>query len=763
MSTSYGFTKKYLTKDEEPWFPVMGEIHFSRYRAELWEESLRKMKAGGLSIASVYVIWIHHEEEEGIFDFTGSRNLRGFLEAAKKVGISVFLRLGPWIHGETRNGGFPDWLQAKQDTIDLRSDDPAYLSYVRRFWEQVYEQAKGFLCKDGGPVIGTQIENEYGHVGGYRGEKGEQHMRTLAALAREIGFDLPLYTATGWGGAVTGGLLPVMGGYCEAPWDQRITEIEPNSNYVFSHIRNDSLIASDHHVDDTVTFNQDDFPYLTAELGGGLQVTKHRRPIATGTDVGAMSLTKLGSGVGMLGYYMYHGGSNPNSKLSTLQESRATGYSNDLPEINYDFNAPIRQYGTISDTYREIRLLAYFLQDFGEDLAVLLADIDPEFVKPGDSHTLRLSTRHDDTHGYVFVNNYQRRQAMDAHKKVILEGKTKEGAVRFPTTDIAPGEYAFYPYNMKLGESTLVSALATPLCKLTYKTDLGEKETIYVFYGDKDPQFTWKDTPAKVLMLSRKDALSAARVILKENTRAKTEAEKEAKTQGQEQEYLVLADDFVWEEDGALKVVGGKETVIRTFPKLSKDVMPADFEEIGSEGTFTVYKRQKVTDAAMPEKKEERTPTYGKTAVSVCQSAQTLEVLSGQLVNSCGQKVAFKGDEKIYEIKVQYGRKHNAKLDGVQTDHLIGADRIAGYDCVLTFDYACESMDLYVDGRKVNDYFYTGQKVLFSLGYFDFPTTIIAVLHPLHEGDHIYLQEWPKMEEKSACQINEVTLAEQFR
>ena len=90
------------------------------------------MKAGGLSIASVYVIWIHHEEEEGKFDFTGNRNLRGFLEAAKKVGISVFLRIGPWVHGEARNGGFPDWLQNKSDAIDLRSDDPAYLSYVRR-------------------------------------------------------------------------------------------------------------------------------------------------------------------------------------------------------------------------------------------------------------------------------------------------------------------------------------------------------------------------------------------------------------------------------------------------------------------------------------------------------------------------------------------------------------------------------------------------------------------------------------------------------
>lgn len=64
--------------------------------------------------------------------------------------------------------------------------------------------------KDGGPVIGIQIENEYGHVGGLQGPEGEAHIRTLTAMAKEIGFDVPLYTATGWGGACIGDLLPVM-------------------------------------------------------------------------------------------------------------------------------------------------------------------------------------------------------------------------------------------------------------------------------------------------------------------------------------------------------------------------------------------------------------------------------------------------------------------------------------------------------------------------------------------------------------------------
>ena len=75
----YSYDSRCLYRDGNPWFPVMGEMHYSRYRADLWEESLRKMKAGGVEIVSTYLIWIHHEEEKGVFDFTGARNLRGFL------------------------------------------------------------------------------------------------------------------------------------------------------------------------------------------------------------------------------------------------------------------------------------------------------------------------------------------------------------------------------------------------------------------------------------------------------------------------------------------------------------------------------------------------------------------------------------------------------------------------------------------------------------------------------------------------------------
>lgn len=563
--TSFGFNNNNLMKDGIAWFPVMGEFHYSRYQEALWEESLYKMKAGGISIVSTYVIWIHHEEEEAGYDFTGCRNLRKFLEICRKVGVYVFLRLGPWVHGEVRNGGFPDWLLHKGD-MEVRSDDPQYLSFVKRYWQQVYEQAKGLLLQDDGPIIGIQIENEYGNGGGLDLESGERHMKTLTALAKKIGFEAPLYTATGWGGACTGGLLPVMGGYCEAPWDQRTTELEANLNFVFSKDRNPSFTGCDGPTEQTPTFREEAFPYLTAELGGGLQVTKHRRPVATGQDAGAMSLIKLGSGAAMLGYYMYHGGSNPKGKRSTLQESRATGYSNDLPEINYDFNAPIRQFGSISDTYREIRLISYFLQDFGSDLATCEADIESPGLEPDDTHALRVSCRHDDRHGYVFFNNYQRRREMEAHTGVALTGRCASGDVSFPKIDIESGQYAFFPYNMKLDDAILKSAAATPLCRL--QTGGG---AVFVFYGDWEPEFTWEGSSrTNILQLPRAEAMKAARVRL-------------------DQDYLIISDNFVWAADGRLHVWGSDDTVMKSYPVLS--AVPEGFEARGQEGGFAVYER----------------------------------------------------------------------------------------------------------------------------------------------------------------------------
>jgi len=695
MGKIYTYNSEYLMENGKPCFPVMGEIHYSRYCEDFWEESLRKMKAGGVTIVSTYVFWIHHEEEEGIFDFTGCRNLRKFVECCHKVGIKLFLRIGPWVHGECRNGGFPDWIvDLRKQGVKIRTNDETYMFYVKRYWEKLFEQVKGLLEEDGGPIVGIQLENEYWVMDKDVNLAGDAHMRVLMKMAKEIGFEVSLYTATGWGNTSIGDALPVMGGYCDAPWEQHVEELPANNNFVISHIRNDSLIASDHERKNYGKYDESKFPFLTAELGGGIQVTAHRRPVATGKDIGSMSHTKLASGVAMLGYYMYHGGSNPKGKLSTLQEGRDTAYVNynDLPEINYDFNAPVRQYGTISDSYKEIKLLALFLQDFGEDLAKLPAEIEPEDVKPEDMHTLRQSCRHDDTHGYIFFNNYVRRRTMDAHEKVVFRGRTAFGDVMFPPVDIESGTYGFFPYNMELGDAVLETALATPLCKL----DCGDKE-IFVFYGDYEPQYRWKNGESvEVLHLTRQQALNAYKVKL-------------------DKDYLILNDNFVWEQDGELVVVGPNTTTIRTFPELP--VAPKGFERIKMEGVFTVYGRNVDLQQA---------------AVSVAKQSEDDE-------------------NAVYVLDISYGGYAGEVQGNIHRD------------IFLWIDYVGYSMDIYCGDNKINDHFYTGQLVPIRLKYFDFPEKLMVKIKALKKDDWVYLEKWPDLLDGRACKLNAVTVSEEYR
>ena len=133
---------RYLSLDGKPWFPVMGEFQYARYPAADWERELLKMKAGGIDIVSTYVFWIHHEEIEGRFDWSLRRDLRRFVELAGRHGLYVWVRVGPWDHGEVRNGGLPDWLVRKTAT---RRNDPVYLHYVERFYGEIGRQLHGLF------------------------------------------------------------------------------------------------------------------------------------------------------------------------------------------------------------------------------------------------------------------------------------------------------------------------------------------------------------------------------------------------------------------------------------------------------------------------------------------------------------------------------------------------------------------------------------------------------------------------------------------
>ena len=222
-------------------------------------------------------------------------------------------------------------------------------------------------------------------------------------------------------------------------------------------------------------------PFLTAEVGSGMQNTYHRRPVVSADDVAAMVPVMIGSGANLLGYYMFQGGENPDSKLGPLNESKSTGYPTDLPVKNYDFMAPLGEFGRERTSYRDLKLFNYFLNDFGPELAPMAVHA-PAIVPagPSDTTTLRIAARTRGDSGFLFLNNHVRGLAMPAHKRVQIRLQLPSGPMLVPTrpADVPAGSYFVWPVNMDLDGLRLRYSTAQPFCRM-----VTGRTVLYVFFA----------------------------------------------------------------------------------------------------------------------------------------------------------------------------------------------------------------------------------------------------------------------------------------
>lgn len=479
------FTNYYMMLDGKPFLGISGECHYSRVNEEQWEDTLRKMKMGGINIVAAYVFWIHHEEEEGKFRFDGNRNVRKFIQLCQKYGLYVIVRIGPFDHGEVRNGGLPDWLYGKP--FEVRSLDPEFLAYVRTLYREFAKQFEGLYFKDGGPIIAAQMDNEYMHSAAAweittgitnewvpGGADGNEYLLALKKIAQEEGIITPFYTCTGWGGAATPTeeILPLWGGYAFWPWIY--------FDYKGEHPKTPEYIYRDYHNDQMPkTYNFEPFyqpesmPYACCEMGGGMASSYPYRFQLPYESVDAMANVKLAGGCNFVGYYMYRGGSNPRGeKTLYLNESV-------WPKISYDYQAPIGEYGQIRPSYHRLRAVHLFLEKFGDrlcDLRTVLPDPSQEIL-PEDTKTLRYAVRTDGERGFLFLNNYQDHAVCQEKKEEEIILYTRRGKVCFPSISMAAGEEAILPFGMDLNGYGLICATAQPLTVMN-----AEGRTQYFFF-----------------------------------------------------------------------------------------------------------------------------------------------------------------------------------------------------------------------------------------------------------------------------------------
>lgn len=506
----------YMSVGGKPVIPVMGEFHYSRYPECQWEEEILKMKAGGVTVIPTYVFWSIHEEKEGVFNWEGNRNLRKFLSLCQKHNMWTVVRIGPFCHGEIRNGGLPDWLFAKP--LEIRSNDANYLKYVKRLYEEIGRQLEGLYYKDGGTIIGTQIENEHQHSAApwgitYPGEPkdmtsatydanitmigvsvqdkkittadlGDLHMKTLKKMAEEAGIQTPLYTATGWGNAAVIGeeAIPVTAAYTYPFWAKpgmspfcMFKDIQKNPDYA------------------PVRYDTEKYPSFCAEMGVGIQMIFTRRPIVTAKAAEALMVRTLGSGANGIGYYMYHGGSTPKMGPTAFFSDEPMG----MPKISYDFQAPLGEFGLEHGSYRALRLLHLFLNDFSSQLAPMETVLPKgyERMTPDNRETLRYAARVRGKSGFVFMVNFQDHDTARVDQKdLCLRLKFADETLRIPsqgTFTLPKDESLILPFNFQMEDALLKYATAQLLLKLD---DKGTDHYFFFVPEGIHPEFVFDKT-----------------------------------------------------------------------------------------------------------------------------------------------------------------------------------------------------------------------------------------------------------------------------
>ncbi len=618
-------TSYYFMRNGRPCIPVMGEFHASRFPRRYWPDELRKMRAGGVTIVATYILWIHVEEEEGVFDWSGDRDIRAFVEACQTSGLQVVLRIGPFAHGECRNGGLPDWLYGR--AIPVRSNDERYLFYVRRYFAEIARQVKGLLFKDGGPVIGIQIENEYMHAGAPwevtcmpgrewvpAGSDGAGHLRILKQIAIEAGLQTPLYTCTAWGGAAVPehGFLPTHSAYAFTPWvpDPQFQQ-GPTSEFLFR----------DRHKQPApgITYDVTRYPLAYSELGAGIQITYHHRPVVPPECVQAMAIVALGSGTNLPGYYMYHGGSNPVGKHAYFNEFT-------VPRISYDFQAPIREYGQLNQSYHRLRALHLFLHDFGEILAPMMVALPAgsASLRPEDTTTLRYAARSKGRRGFLFLNNYQDHAEMQDHEKIRFCLELPGESLALPQSEgltLRKNVSAILPFNLNLdGDVLLKYATAQLLTKLRTP-----EQSSYVFFAPEGMHAEFalerssyrgiavtggilKGTEERDYVIAEPGSCCRIDISAHDGTHMQLLALTQAqayncwKVQIGGQEHLILSEALVTCQDNALHLTwrGPASINLLAYPPLPEAVLPSHGRiSVTSDGIFARYEltvpEQKVT------------------------------------------------------------------------------------------------------------------------------------------------------------------------
>jgi glycosyl hydrolase family 35 len=347
--------RDYLTLDGKPAFIFGGDFNYTRTPRRHWRDRLLKMKAAGMNTVTFYATWAFHEASQDGWDWTGDRDLGHFLDVIQEVGMWSIARLGPFVHGEWRNGGLPQWLMDELGP-KVRTNAPEYLELTRKWYEQVLAIVDPRLATRGGPILIVQLENELGSAGSKgddiaRGsvdpEENAKHVLFYHKIIQDHGVDVPIIDINHFPGKEDIENLVDTGGVYITSCFGGEGEFPPMS---------------------TEQWEQHQRPRISIETMGGMFVRyfdwppyRHTRgyqgPIVKPEFVEAITYHHLAEGYNGINYYVFVDGQHCDD-----------GEERMLPARDMNFQAPITVVGSLRESYRVVKRTGWFLRAFGQEV-----------------------------------------------------------------------------------------------------------------------------------------------------------------------------------------------------------------------------------------------------------------------------------------------------------------------------------------------------------------------------------------------------------
>ena len=327
-------------------FLVSAGMEYARIPRELWKDRLLRLKRAGFNTVELYLFWDFHEPREGEFDFSGNHDLNAFLQLVHEMGMYTIARVGPYYCAEWNLGGYPTWLRFKPG-MEVRKDNPAFLSAVDRFWDKLLPIVAANQIHRGGSVILVQLENE--HPQSWGTPIPNAYFKHLQEQALKHGIEVP---------------------------------------YFFSGLHHGSDPAGDKpSLDDASRPN----PWMSTEFWS-VWYNKYGAHPEDAPTYARRTWKVIAHGGNGYNFYMAHGGTN-------------FDYTNDDEDAaSYDYGAAVGQAGDLRPMYFALKRVGYFARSFANILENS-TDRSSAWANASSNGAVRVTARQGPEGEIIFLDN----------------------------------------------------------------------------------------------------------------------------------------------------------------------------------------------------------------------------------------------------------------------------------------------------------------------------------------------------------------------